>query len=110
MAARGEPRRVRRPLWPPSGGRPLERGLLAGLALLRGLALSALQGAPGLGEEDVVQARLVELKVRNVHVRLIEGTDDAGELLAAVPREPHRGALRRARDELPERAEQLHGP
>src|SRR5918995_545519 len=74
--------RLRRP--PPSRRRPLQGGLLSGLTLLGGLALGALQRTPGLGEEDVVQAGLMELEVGHLHVGLVEGADDVGKLLAAV--------------------------
>ena len=82
--------------------------MLPGLILIRSLALSPLQGTPGLGEEDVVQARLVELEVRDLDIRLVEGADDVGELLAALL-EPNRRPLGRPGDQFAEGTEQLDG-
>src|SRR6478672_7327795 len=58
--------------------------------LLGGLVAGALQRAPGLGEEDIVEARRVELQVRDRDPLVVESADDVGELLRPLG-QPHGG-------------------
>src|SRR4051812_47037295 len=81
--------------------------MLAGAGLGRGGG-RPFQRAAGLGEEDVVEARLVQLEIRDSYPGLVEGADDVGELLASIL-QPDGGALRSAGDELTEGPEQLRG-
>ena len=86
--------------------RPLrdELALAGGLFGLGPAGSGAFQRAAGLGEEDVVEAGGVELEVGDPDPIGVEGANDVRQLLGAVF-EPDRGAVRRARNQLPEAVE-----
>ena len=104
----------RRASWPTWVRRPpLKRSdrlhfLAAGLAAVRLLA-GALERAPGLGEEDVVERGLVKLQLLDRDPGRVERPDHVGELrLAAL--QPHREAAAPGRlAALAERAQRLRG-
>src|SRR5690349_9243241 len=101
MAGQGpEPSFLLRPP-PPSGRSAFEGGLFVRLSTFGRLSLGALERPPGLRQEDIVQAGLVELECRDLHAGLVEGANDVRQLLTALL-DANRSALWRTRHKLAE--------
>src|SRR5215212_6850112 len=69
----------------------------------------ALERSAGLGEEDVVEARGVELEVGDADPLAVEGADDVGELLGPLA-EANSGPRRGPGDEIAEALEDSRKP